>query len=84
LRTNVSLLRYSISSITRNLPTVTSDKFPLPVDVTGQGFDYSGAVLKDLCPGWLYHWGLAVELDARARTVIGTVHHFVLLPTVVH
>jgi hypothetical protein len=82
LRTNVSLLRYSISSITRNLPT--SDKFPLPVDVTGQGFDYSGAVLKDLCPGWLDQWALAVELDARARTVIGTVHYFVLLPTVVH
>ncbi|KAJ6595169.1 hypothetical protein DFH09DRAFT_159682 [Mycena vulgaris] len=70
LRTNVSLLRYSISSITGELPS--SDNFSILVDVTGQGFDYSGAVLQDLCPGWKGAI-LSVELDARARTVIGTI-----------
>ncbi|KAJ6569025.1 hypothetical protein B0H19DRAFT_1134456 [Mycena capillaripes] len=72
LRTNVSLLRYSIGSITRVLP-VGPDNVPVSVDVTGEGFDYSGTLLQDLCPDWLDQWSLTVELNARARTVLGTI-----------
>ncbi|KAJ7457279.1 hypothetical protein B0H11DRAFT_2063692, partial [Mycena galericulata] len=68
LSTNVSLLHYSINSITQNVPGSLNQ-----VDVTGQGFDYSGAVLQDLCPGWFDSWALAVEVDARARSVTGTI-----------
>ncbi|KAJ6481480.1 hypothetical protein C8R47DRAFT_589283 [Mycena vitilis] len=70
IRSNVSLLRYSIGSIER---WHTVDKFPSLVDVTGEGFLYSGGKLQDLCPGSLSQWTLTVELDARARTVLGTI-----------